>query len=458
MSFYGALVVAAEYSVRRGAYDLSSLETYLPALKTCVERHPFLSTAIRGHETNNPFFIRPASFDLKEHICIVRRNDIESEEQLLKHVILDCHDAPFEPLDLHPPWRIAVAALSSQDPNWERCFIAFAYSHSHGDGKSGLLFQRTLLDGLNQDSLSPITSIIQSSQKTLPTPLDNSLRISWGYLLGPLFGHYLPAFIPKLLGMPTAITPVTSTTWTGVPMFHDPQTFRTCMEIISIDGETLHNALNVCRRHNAKLTAFMHQAILAALRKHLPENDFVSQTPIDLRKFVPGTQDNEMSCFASTTFILHQARPTTIDPHEDYNSLMHAASQMTAQLARSVTTTDQPVGLLRYIRNMRSWTLGQLGKDRDTSYELSNIMSFDSTTAESNDNAWRVERVIFSQPANVVGSPISFSAASVRGGELVITASWQPGVLGVEGVEEDFMKELCKDIESCFRKLTREIP
>jgi hypothetical protein len=458
VSFYGALVVAAEYSVRRGSYDLLSFDTYLPALKLCVEMHPFLSTAIRGHETNNPVFIRPASLDLKEHICIVRRNDIKSEEQLLKHVILDCHDAPFEHLDLHPPWRIAVAALSTQDPDWERCLIIFAYSHSHGDGRSGLLFQRTFLDGLNQDNVSPITSIIQTSPKPLPTPLDDNLRISWGYLLGPLFGHYLPAFIPKLLGMPTAITPVTRTTWTGAPMFHDPKTFRTCMEIISIDGETLHNALIVCRRHNAKLTAFMHQAILAALRKHLPEKDFVSQTPIDLRKFMPGMQDNEMGSFASTTFNLHKAHPTTIAPHEEYNSLMHAAAQMTAQLARGVTASNQPVGLLRYIRNMRSWTLGQLGKDRDTSYELSNIMSFDSTTAESNDNTWRVKRVIFSQPANVVGSPISFSAASVRGGELVITASWQPGALGVEGEETNFMKGLCKDIESCFRRLSREEP
>ena len=159
-----------------------------------------------------------------------------------------------------------------------------------------------------------LKALYKPPQNLFQPLLTNNLRISWGYLLGPLFGHYLPAFIPKLLGMPTEITPVTSTTWTGVPMFHDPQTFHTCMEIINIDSDTLNNALVLCRRHNAKLTAFMHQAILAALRKHLPENDFVSQTPIDLRKFVPGTQDNEMGCFASTTFILHQARPTTTQP------------------------------------------------------------------------------------------------------------------------------------------------
>ena len=437
-----------------------SIDTYLPALKFCVERHPLLGAAIRGHETETPVFVRPASLDLRDHIRIVRQEDTAKEEQLLKQFIIDCNDAPFERLDLHPPWRISVVALSSQDPSWERCFITFAYSHSHGDGKSGLLFHRTFLEGLNRVNFSTITSVMQLSPKPLPTPLDDSLRISWSYLLGPLFGHYLPAFIPKLLGMPTAITPVTSTTWTGVPMFHYPNTFHTCMEIIYIDGEVLNNALVTCRKHNAKLTAFMHQAILAALQKHLPDKDFVSQTPIDLRKCLPGTRDNDMGLFASTTYILTKADSTPLDTPEAHHNLMHAAAQMTAQLASSATkTTDQPIGLLRYIRNMRAWTLGQLGKDRDTSYELSNIMSFDPTGApENNDtnNPWRVKRVIFSQPANVTGSPISFSTASVRGGELVITASWQPGALGVAGDEEGFMKGLCEDMESCFRRLSRD--
>lgn len=363
--------------------------------------------------------------------------------------MLNCHDAPFLPLDLHPPWRVDIVALSSQNPKQDRIFIAFAYSHSHGDGKSGLIFHRALLDGLDAIHETPIESVIHPPKTPLPTPLDNSLRISWSYLLGPLLGTYLPALITNALSMPTAITPVTSRTWTGAPIFHNPTTFRTSMEILYISNPSLTNALLTCRKHNTKLTAFIHEAILSALRRHLPANDFVSETPIDLRKCLPGSRDRDMGVFASTTYDLTKAFNTS----EEHDPMLAAVS-FTAQLAKIATTLqDQPVGLLRYIRDVRSWTLGQLGKKRDTSYELSNIMVFEPSSTASGTNRWHVEKAIFSQPANVTGSPIAFNAVSVRDGGLVITATWQAGALGVED-EGKFVKSLCVGIETAFTELS----
>lgn len=444
-------MVGAIYSVQRGSCDLLSADTYLPALKHCVNSHPILSAAIRGHETENPTFVRPALLDLRQHIRLSPASDAENEERLLKRVILNSHDAPFLPLNLHPPWRIDVVALSSKNPEQERCFVAFAYSHSNGDGKSGLIFHRTLLDGLNEGHGKPADNMIHPPQTPLSQPVDDPLRISWSYLLGPLLGTYLPAFITKALGMPTSITPVTSTTWTGVPMFDNPNPSRTYMEIIHIDSETLSNALLTCRKHNTKLTAFLHQAILEALCRQFPANDFVSQTPIDLRQCLPGTRDNDMGVFASSTYNLTKRFTTSEQEHDP----MLAAAKMTAHFAASATSLqDQPVGLLGYIRDMRSWTLNQLGKSRDTSYELSNIMSFDPSTGGSLVKPWNVEKAIFSQPANVTGSPIAFNAVSTKHGGLVITATWQPGALGVDE-EQSLVKELCADFQACFHRLSR---
>ena len=133
---------------------------------------------------------------------------------------------------------------------------------------------------------------------------------------------------------------------------------------------------------------------------------------------------------------------------------MLAAAKMTTQFAASATSLqDQPVGLLAYIRNMRSWTLNQLGKNRDTSYELSNIMSFDPSTGGSLVKPWNIQKAIFSQPANVTGSPIAFNVVSTKGGGLVITATWQPGALGVDE-EQLFVKDLCVDFQACFQRLS----
>jgi hypothetical protein len=443
-------VVGAVYSTQRGSCDLTSVDTYLPALKHCVNSHPILSAAIRGHETESPIFVRPALLDLRQHIRLSPAIDAENEEQLLKRVVLNSHDTPFLPLNLHPPWRIDVVALSSQDPKQERCFVAFTYSHSHGDGKSGLTFHRTLLDGLNEAHGHPTENIVHPPRTPLSQPVDDPLRISWNYLLGPLLGTYLPSFITKALGMPTSITPVTSTTWTGAPILYNPNTSRTYIEIIYIDSETLRSALLTCRKHNTKLTAFIHQAILEALHRQFPDNDFVSQTPIDLRQCLPGSRDNDMGVFASSTYNLTKRFTAREQEHDP----MLAAAKMTTQFAASATSLqDQPVGLLGYIHNMRSWTLNQLGKKRDTSYELSNIMSFDPSTGGSLVKTWNVEKAIFSQPANVTGSPIAFNAVSIKDGGLVITATWQRGALGVDE-EQSFVKDLCADFQASFQRLS----
>lgn len=126
---------------------------------------------------------------------------------------------------------------------------------------------------------------------------------------------------------------------------------------------------------------------------------------------------------------------------------------MTLRLADSASTlVDQPIGLLTYLDEFRPWFLDKIGKRRDSSYEISNAVVFDpfSESAEGNGRAetagCSIDRMIFSQPANVTSCPLSFSAVTIKGGEMVLTANWQAGVLGVED-EDAFVEEVLGHIE-----------
>ena len=43
---------------------------------------------------------------------------------------------------------------------------------------------------------------------------------------------------------------------------------------------------------------------------------------------------------------------------------------------------DQPIGLLRYLKDIRGWIASQLGARRDSSYEVSNLVTFTPSTLQ----------------------------------------------------------------------------
>jgi hypothetical protein len=68
-----------------------------------------------------------------------------------------------------------------------------------------------------------------------------------------------------------------------------------------------------------------------------------------------------------------------------------------------------------------------------------------------------IEKLVFSQPAKASGSLLDFNAVSVERGPLVVTVTWQRGVLGVgDGGEEDgFVRKVCKKLEYLLAKVAK---
>ncbi|EED15244.1 conserved hypothetical protein [Talaromyces stipitatus ATCC 10500] len=468
LDWYRALIITGLYTVNQNnAFDTRNITSYIPALKACIEAHPFLSATIQELQTENPVFTRPATLDLRNHIQTIdtessRYKSVDDELELLRKVTLETHDRPWENAETIPPWKIVVLPLPDRaDSTQKRVYIIFAYSHAHGDGKSGLAFHRSFLQGLRRQTSDHNESrgfIYKPPSSPLPLPLEEvcNLKISWSFLLSPLLAQYLPHFVCRLLRLHAGGTQLsTDQVYTGDIIRYDRENFHTTSQILVVKADVLADVLKVCRSHGSKLTGLLNQLIVHALSENLAPgtaNEFICQFALDLRSLIPAYSDGmTMGNYVSGAY---ETSPASTNPEYD-DAFWGAVRKTTGLLAAAANTLDdQPIGLLKYLGNFRSWFLGHLGKKRDGSFEISNIGVFDPSlpNGSTSSQGWSIERMVFSQPANVTASPLNFQVVTMKGSDMVITLNWQVGALGV--VDEDaFAKAVLRHINNGFGKV-----
>lgn len=467
----------------------------------CIQQHPFLSVVIRDAATKNPVFARPRQLDIANHFRLLSLEDLrvpkksseDYETLLLRHAAEQLHNDPrfrFVKVDSTPPWALDVLLLLSDDAsNHRRVCLSFTYSHSHGDGMSGIAFHRTFYKSLKrslQNDSSVQQTIIESPQASIPAQADTplSIPISWSYLLRPLLGTSLPSFLTRILGISGGISGANDRTFDGSKTFIDTKTpeakATTSIEILRINAQLLRRALRVCKTNDAKMTALLSHLIARAMSISLEASgkgteidaaNFVSQIPVNLRKALGVPEDTFVNCVGGA-YLRHdfdfRASPLI---SEDSWKCIRSQGQQLAQSASSVQ--DQPVGLLRYISDFSAWLQGQIGNGRGCSWELSNIGVFNpygkNTTRPSADHAEgdsstdvRIGQILFSQPASPNGPPLNFNVTSIKDGGLSIIVSWQFGSLGEmpgqEGESEEqrdrkFVGKVITELNECFEQI-----
>lgn len=404
-----------------------------------------LATIIEKAETEAPYFTFCPCLDLSQHIQIRsfengRESEIKSIEKTLPSILDEVWPKSI------PPWKIVVLPFSE-----ERCFIAFSFSHGLGDGMCGIAFHRTFLDALQE---RPVNNglICTPERKELSPAFDNpdTLPISWSFLFSPLLGAYLPKFLAFPLGFRATTSIITPGTWIGTPMFLSEE-HRTEVKVLSIDASTVEAALKACRNNGAKLTGLMHQLIITALSECLPEphkfDNLAAGTAINMRGAVGMTND-KMGLFVSGVYSRHALDRSNSDVGSGF--CWTQARAITEKLAvSSKELNDQPVGLLRYLSDMRSWTSSKIGQARDCSYEISNLLVFKPLGSVENCT---VTEMVFCQPTAVTGQPVTFNVVSTAGGPMNIAVNWQSGALGLGSHEDeaDFVRKVCQNIERGF--------
>ena len=465
-------MIAAVYEIHDQRFDPTSAEAFIRLLRDCVRKHPFLSVVVTGADTEEPAYEAVPEHNLEDHIVVLTDEEtplpsLETELEAFETVLPSMLDRPW-PAHI-PPWRIVVLPLSTRASTEacaphgvKRCFVAFAFSHTIGDGMVGPVFHRTFLDALRHDMMSETSEItpiiVTDPDLTLPEPFDTPERlpVSWSFLLGPVLAVYLPKFVNNLLGLRAASNIIDSGTWTGAPMFHDPtrtQGSNSQVKMFALSSAALQSILQAARTHGSKLTAVLHQSIVRALASTLPESDrsknFVSCTAVNMRSSV-GLSSDTWGLYVSGHYEVH-ARPLPV------NGTVSTWSEQTWTDARSLTTAlaecagrlqDQAIGLLRYAPSIRAWTLGKIGQRRDASYEVSNLLAVHGDNGSG--GGCSITRMLFAQPGNAGSAPLVFNFVSVREGELVCAVTWQAGALALEDKrsEDEFVAEICDRVRA----------
>lgn len=295
------------------------------------------------------------------------------------------------------------------------------------------------------------------SVQSIPGPFDTPerLTISWGFLLGPLLAVLLPKTLAGFLGLRAATSTVDAGTWTGPPIFFDPAaTQNSRVRLLEIEAPLVQKALQASRNHDAKLTATLHQFIVRALSKAIPGKDitnFVSATAIDMRGSI-GIQAYTWGLFVSGHYEVHPRIPDTSTQSTLTEQMWPTASSMTKKLAECGTRLhNQAIGLLRYAPSIMKWALGKIGSQRDSSYEVSNLLAFDGGAGDA--NLCKISKMVFVQPGNALSAPLVFNIISVKGGSLTCAISWQVGALGFpmekeEAIVDEVRSSLLADFEA----------
>lgn len=449
IGLYNALVIAAVYEVADDNLDVHSTTSFIPPLKQCILEHPFLCVVVRNKDTEKPFYEGVSRINLEDHISIVHDDHVGRDEETtaVQNLLPPILDRSW-PADL-PPWRIVVLPLPSlAGSKVKRCLIAFAFSHTLGDGMVGTIFHRTFLEAWRKSSRAATedSALVDLPKRALPEPFDTPERlpISWSFLLEPLLAVCLPKFLAKLIGLRAAVSTVDAGTWTGPPIFCESKSSQNSkVRLAEIEAPLVEKALQMSRKHDAKLTSTLHQLIVRALSKAITSHEvtnFVSTTAVDMRASI-GTPPYTWGLFVSGHYEVHP-RANVAERPVLSEGMWTAASSMTRNLADcGVRLQDQAIGLLRYAPSIRSWLLGKVGNQRDCSYELSNLLAFDGDLGAANPEC-NISKMIFSQPGNALSAPLVFNVISVKGGSLICAISWQTGALGLPVDEEDSLVDV----------------
>lgn len=122
----------------------------------------------------------------------------------------------------------------------------------------------------------------------------------------------------------------------------------------------------------------------------------------------------------------------------------------------------EKVNVLKFkeIADMRAWLKGMVGKERGSSFDVSNLgVVRGNVEGEAEGGGedgvakrWDIGRVVFSRSAWVSGS--AFTASVVTGGDgcLVLGFVWQEGVVGNE-----FVKRIVELVEKQIEVLASEM-
>lgn len=434
--------------------------TVYSAIARVISDCPTLCAAIKNADSKKPTWIHIGSVDLDEHVQWIELDESMDADEFLQEKISAEIDTRFSGLGYRPGWRVVVIQHASNDA----LDVIFTWNHAHSDGMGGKIFLEKLLVALSTSRNTDSKSLTRDGRKldcphtsTLFPPCTETLTklpTSTEFLLQQFWNEKKPACLFPRQG---------AANW--APMVKDSYKtkFRTC----SIDRETLSGILKACRHRKTTITALLHGLVLMSLASQLREEQaqtFTSFTAIDQRRFLPSRPLKYPWLEPSKTV----ANYVTSTGHDFYNSLVAQMRSCNAKYEAGHLSTEQlklvwsaaskvrediesrlkkglkddRVGLMKLVSNAQALFEKGVQKPRQRSWLVSNLGVVDGTAKDDaagidrDQEAWDIRRVRFTLSAQVPDAALLLAAVSVKGGEFILTCTWQDGVV------EDALAEL----------------
>ncbi|GME77364.1 unnamed protein product [Ambrosiozyma monospora] len=321
--------------------------------------------------------------------------------------------------------------LSSGKPLWglilydSRTLIFYA-DHLLGDGTSYLNFQTELLKFMNKPKpveglkFTGADSVIFRDSLFAERDISPMQTEIISYKPSPLFlaSAAVKTFLPSVYGIYAKYVPKSKYDGLGSEIFplndSDPQMRREYhLKLLNVSSEKLSKLLQICRKHQVKLTSLFANICLLALHPITKEHALSVEVPANIRNLIQQEKANELCNSFSDKFGLYMGpismKLQSLEKNNgteklDWDLMKHVQNMITDGFKIS----NQGIGLLTNI-NIKEFVENETTKSRDT-LEISNLgmakfnVDSDKDGKSSFTNIIEIVDMIFNQPVGSRGT------------------------------------------------------
>ncbi|KAJ5166218.1 uncharacterized protein N7482_004999 [Penicillium canariense] len=419
IGFYLNVAVTATYLLP-DCFTLPIRDYVYRACETAIAEHPALSAIPVADDTQQPYFVRLPQINLDQVVSFEQRKNVnlsgetidgEPTPDLDLQALLEIqHNTPFTAPNAY--WRLCILSDSEDD---RRFTAAFVFHHALGDGTSGKVFHQTFLQALHLAEAGETKSVIQAPSKPMLPNIEeiHPMPLSLVYLAKKIFQAKI--YSRRDPGL-----------WSGGKIQTQG---KTRVRLVPFSKALVTSLRNVCRQEHTTITAILHTAIARSLFTHLPAHftRLNCTGAISCRRWLPDIITDEVIGVYVGDIEDSYTRADVTPPNNVFPWSEARRSKQTIDAAVQREGRDAGPNLLKYVADyQQELCLSKVGSERDQSFEVSNIGVMQ---CEARPRKPRIERMVFSQCASVIGNAIEVSVVTGGDGCLVLAITWQVGVV-----------------------------
>ena len=434
--FYTNIIVTATYTIPKSS-SLSIRDYVYRACETAIADQPALSAILKDDDTKDPIFVRLPQIDLDQVISFHQREttlpetDSTGEPPIdidLQNLMEEQHNIFFTAPN--PFWRLCI--LSTPENPYE--FTALmVFHHGLGDAGSGGAFHLTFVRALRAASESnrQTNTVIKSPKSSISPTLEDLHPLTTSY-------WYLAKMaVNRILWPPTREPGL----WTGgriqTPLLNG-------LRLIPLSKSLVDALRKLCKEENTTITALLQVILARAVFANISdEYSKINYSGfISLRRWLTDLTDEYMGFFV-TDYEDSYTRSTVTPTDKTLIWDEARRSRKTIEDALALEGRNSGVALLRYVKDYhKDLCYGAIGKERSTSFQISNIGALKS---EFHSEKPSIKGMAFSQSAGVAGAVISCNVMTGPDGQLSLCVTWnaaQADGVFIDSVLASVRKEL----------------